>query len=176
MNKVEAEENTARKVLEQRFFEQIQRSSTWTVIFHGALAASFGLNPTDLKCRGLLDETGAITAGELAALTGLTTAAVTGVIDRLERAGLVQRAKDPHDRRRVVVEPLTKPEHLEQIDEGFGPLAEATTELVGSYSDDELALVLGFVEKSAALMRAQTLALRARKTAQRGEDVNGRET
>ena len=164
------ETKLTRDALTEQFFQQIQRNSTWTVIFHGALAASFGLNPTDLKCRGLLDDTGAITAGELAELTGLTTAAVTGVIDRLERAGLVRRAKDPHDRRRVVVEPLPLQDRqqLEQIEAGFGPLARATADLIEGYNDEELALVLEFVERSTAMMKAQTLELR--KNAKRAAD------
>jgi len=154
---------SAREALVRQFFEQIQRNSTWTVIFHQALAVSLGLNGTDLKCRGLLDETGPITAGELAELTGLTTAAVTGVIDRLERAGVVRRTKDPRDRRRVVVEPIDAPARAEEFAAGFGPLANSTAALLQEYDDDELALVLGFVKKSTALMRAQTLELRARR-------------
>jgi DNA-binding MarR family transcriptional regulator len=150
-----------RDALVRQFFEQIQRNSTWTVIFHQALAVSLGLNGTDLKCRGLLDETGPITAGELAELTGLTTAAVTGVIDRLERAGIVRRAKDPRDRRRVVVEPLEPARLGGEFADGIAPLAHSTAALLDGYDDEQLALVLDFVQKSTALMRSQTLALRA---------------
>ncbi|MGC5172033.1 MarR family winged helix-turn-helix transcriptional regulator [Microbacterium sp. DT81.1] len=156
-----------REELVRQFFEQIQRNSTWTVIFHQALAVSLGLNGTDLKCRGLLDETGPITAGELAELTGLTTAAVTGVIDRLERAGFVERAKDPADRRRVVVRPLDAERRSDGTGDRFMPLTNSTSALLEGYNNEQLELVLDFVEKSTALMRSQTLALHARKASAR---------
>src|SRR4051794_32053548 len=74
-----------------------------TVLYTQAVADQLGLNLTDLSCTGILSAEGPITAGRLAELTGLTTGAITGVIDRLERAGYVRRESDPNDRRRVVV-------------------------------------------------------------------------
>ncbi len=68
-----------------------------------AIAATLGLNPTDLRCIGFAWSEPDLTPGRLAELTGLTTGAVTGVLDRLERAGYVQRAPDPRDRRRTLV-------------------------------------------------------------------------
>lgn len=73
---------------------------------------------------------------------GLTTGAITGVIDRLERAGYVQRTADPQDHRRVLVE-LT-PAAREASWELFGPLAESTAPLLTRYSDDELRLLIEF--------------------------------
>jgi DNA-binding MarR family transcriptional regulator len=66
---------------------------------------SVGLNPTDLGSLCLLLLNGPAPAGRLAELTGLTTGAVTGVIDRLEAGGFVRRETDPADRRRVIVVP-----------------------------------------------------------------------
>src|SRR5918997_6772224 len=77
------------------------RLSTTTVLFHSAVADRLGVSATDVKCYTILRQTGPLTAGELAERVSLTTGAITGVIDRLERAGLVRRAADPHDRRRV---------------------------------------------------------------------------
>ena len=63
-----------------------------------------GLNPTDVRCVDLLDQHGTMTAGALAELAGLSTGAVTFLLDRLERAGFVRRVRDLEDRRRVLVE------------------------------------------------------------------------
>ena len=68
-----------------------------------AAADRIGINATDLNCLNILSFSGQLTAGELARATGLTTASITGVIDRLEEAGFVRRERDTRDRRRVVV-------------------------------------------------------------------------
>ena len=75
------------------------------------------MNLTDLQCVAILTSTGPITAGQLAETMGLTTGAVTGVINRMERAGYVRREKDPRDGRRVVIQPV--PEELERVGAGF---------------------------------------------------------
>lgn len=74
-----------------------------TVMFHQAVADRLGLHPTDHKCLDLLREEGPMSAGELAEATGLTSGAITGVADRLERAGFLHRESDPHDRRRILL-------------------------------------------------------------------------
>jgi DNA-binding MarR family transcriptional regulator len=145
-----------RQQLLEQFFHAISRNSTWTVMFHQAAALRMGFNPTDVKCAGLLRETGAISAGELAALTGLTTGAITGVIDRLEKAGLVRRVDDPNDRRRVIVAPEENSVQQARSMQYFAPLGEATHELLAHYSDAELAIILDFVRRGADLMKAQT--------------------
>src|SRR6185437_2999373 len=77
---------------------EMRRVSSQSVMFSQAVAERLGINPTDLECLGIIGETGALTAGQLAELTGL--------IDRLEKAGYVRRAQDPDDRRRVIVQPV----------------------------------------------------------------------
>jgi DNA-binding MarR family transcriptional regulator len=72
---------------------------------HGA-CQRLGLGPTDVRFLTMLDLYGPLTPGRLATLTGLTTGSVTGVIDRLERAGLVSRRRDDTDRRKVRVVPM----------------------------------------------------------------------
>lgn len=152
---------TEQEALIEQFYHEVSRMSTWTVVFHGAVAARLGLNPTDLKCGAVLRETGPIPAGELAALTGLTTGAITGVIDRLEKAGLVRRTGDPNDRRRVIVEPLDTPARIAEIMQILGPLSAETAEfLKKNYTNAELRLILDFVRGSADLMRRQTAHLR----------------
>ncbi len=164
-----------KKELLERFNQEISRNSTWTVIYHQALASKVGLNPTDLKCAGLLLETGAITSGELGELVGLTTGAITGVIDRLEKFGLVERIKDPTDRRKVVVQVISDqarmgqlasdPTQLQEMASAFGALGEASSRLMSTrYNNKELALILDFVETATQLMREQTAQLRGSGT------------
>ena len=146
------------------FMQEISRMSTWTVMFHHAASMQLGLNPTDLKCVGVLRETGPITAGDLAELTGLTTGAITGVIDRMEKAGLVRRGHDVQDRRRVIIEPIENPVYGEEVGRVFGPLAMATiSDIVDRYNDEELAVVLYFVKRGSDLMKAQTARLQKDK-------------
>src|SRR5215216_1857389 len=88
--------------------------------FDNLAAERLGLNRTDLHCINIIENSGGLTAGELAAESGLTTGAVTGVIDRLERAGFARRVPDPHDRRRVKVE--VTPNFYSRADRIWGPL------------------------------------------------------
>src|SRR5262245_36530954 len=82
-----------------------QAMSTETVLLHQTIADRLGLNLTDHKALNfVLDAGKPITPGQLAALTGLTTGAITGIVDRLEAAGFVRRKRDPEDRRQVMIE------------------------------------------------------------------------
>jgi DNA-binding MarR family transcriptional regulator len=88
-----------------RFGRLGREMSTTIVLFHSRVAERMGLSGTDHKCLELVIQAGhPITAGRVAQLSGLSTGAVTGVIDRLERHGFVRRVRDPHDRRKVLVE------------------------------------------------------------------------
>src|SRR5205085_2218293 len=95
----------------------------------------------------ILAHSGPITAGELAQRTGLTTGAITGVIDRLAAAGFVRRAADPNDRRRVIIEPL--PGRIQrQIGPLFESIARAMAELCANYSTQELAAIRDFAARA----------------------------
>lgn len=88
-----------------RFAELGRAGSTFTVLRHARIAERMGLSGTDHKTFDLVIQSGGpLTAGRIAELTGLSTGAVTGVIDRLEKVGLVRRVRDPEDRRKVLVE------------------------------------------------------------------------
>lgn len=88
-----------------RFGQLGRELSTVTVLFHSRIAERLGLSGTDHKCFELVRAaTAPLTAGQIAQLSGLSTGAVTGVIDRLERRSFVRRVRDPHDRRKVLVE------------------------------------------------------------------------
>jgi DNA-binding transcriptional ArsR family regulator len=82
---------------------RIREVTRLTLVFSEQMAAQLGVSSTDLECLNLVGAGGEVTAGALATRTGLTTGAITGAIDRLERAGLVERRRDDTDRRKVIV-------------------------------------------------------------------------
>src|ERR1700732_3927504 len=96
----------------------VRRHSIAIVLFHQAVAERLGLGPTDHKCLDLLRERGAMTGSDLAAITDLTTGAITGVVARLERAGYVQREPDPPDRPLQLLSPVL--ERMRDFQHVFG--------------------------------------------------------
>jgi DNA-binding MarR family transcriptional regulator len=131
-----------REEIIQAISEKFREMSTETIMFHQAVADVLGLHITDHKCLDLIHRFGAMPAGRLAELTGLTTGAVTGIIDRLEEAGYVRRTNDPKDRRRTIVEPTRNKKLEKKIEVIFMPLHERMHKLLSSYSDSELAFLL----------------------------------
>ena len=122
--------------------QKFREMSTETIMFHQAVADALGLHITDHKSYDLISRFGAMPAGRLGELTGLTTGAVTGIIDRLEEAGYVRRTDDPKDRRRTIVEPIKNKKLERKIEVIFSPLHERMRKLLSSYSDSELAFLL----------------------------------
>jgi DNA-binding MarR family transcriptional regulator len=122
-----------------------QRVSGQSVVLSGIIAEKFGLSPSDLECLGSLELEGPMTAGRLAHLTGLTTGAVTRMIDRLEAVRYVRRRDDPADRRRVVVE--LNPARMKEFAPFYGPMAENSTQLLARYKDDELELIVDLLDE-----------------------------
>ena len=146
----------------QAINEKFREISTETIMFHQAVADVLGLHITDHKCLDFIHSYGAMPAGRLAELTGLTTGAITGIIDRLEEAGYVSRTDDPKDRRRIIVEP-TKNKKLERkIETIFIPLHERMHKLLSSYSDSELAFLMDVLTKSIELTREESKKLRTK--------------
>ena len=121
------------------------------MVLSQVIADRLGMNPTDLECLGILLEHGPVPAGRLAELTGLTTGAITGVVDRLERAGYARRERDPEDRRRVFVQPQM--ERIEAIGPLFIGLAEAMNTLLEHYNEHELRLILDFAVRSNTIVQ-----------------------
>lgn len=148
-----------------------RQMSTSAIMLHQAVADRLGLHPTDHKCADLLCMNGPLTAGELAERTGLTTGAITGVIDRLEAAGYVRRGADPADRRRVVVQVI--PKSLRQVGRLFEPLAAAMTQLCAQYTDRELATILDFMNRSREVTHREMLKLRGRAGSHTKENRQG---
>jgi len=102
---------------------------------------------------------GPVTAGRLAELTGLTTGAITGVIDRLERVGLARRERDAHDRRKILVRVL--PAVSERVAPLFDPMQRSAMAVLSKYRDDELGLILDFLTRARDAALAAMSELRA---------------
>ena len=152
-----------REEIIQAINEKFREMSTETIMFHQAVADILGLHITDHKCLDFIYRFGAMPAGRLAELSGLTTGAVTGIIDRLEEAGYVRRANDPKDRRRTIVEP-TKNKRLERkIEVLFIPLRDRMHNLLSSYSDGELVFLLNATTKMLEQTREESKKLRGLK-------------
>jgi DNA-binding MarR family transcriptional regulator len=144
--------------------DELGRVSSLSVLFSQAVAERVGMNPTDLETLDVLHRSGPIPAGRLAELTGLTTGAVTGLVDRLERRGYVRREPDPSDRRRVIVRPL--PENAARdLGPFFASIGQAMNELAARYGDEELAVILDFMRRAGAIASAQITKVRADATA-----------
>jgi DNA-binding MarR family transcriptional regulator len=123
--------------------------STHAVMRSQIIAQKLRINPTDLESLEVLLREGKITAGRLAHETGLTTGAVTGVIDRLVRAGYAGREEDPADRRKVLVAL-----NMERVEKEVVPLYEAissaTEKILRNYSEKDLRTIVEFLEKAVA--------------------------
>jgi DNA-binding MarR family transcriptional regulator len=136
----------------------LRRVSIEGSFFGQTVALRFGLSESDIEALESLIDLGATTAGRLSELTGLTTGAVTRVVDRLEQAGYVRRVPDPSDRRRVIVEVV--PEKIAAIEMTLDRLDDASEPIVEGYSEAQLALISDFLTKMAEITRAETATLR----------------
>lgn len=136
----------------QAINEKFREMSTETIMFHQAVAEVLGLHITDHKSLDFIYRFGAMPAGRLAELTGMTTGAVTGIIDRLELAGYVRRTGDPKDRRKTIVEPVMNKKLEKKLEAIFNPLRESMQSLLAKYSESELAFLLAatteFIERT----------------------------
>jgi DNA-binding MarR family transcriptional regulator len=138
---------------------ELRNASAQSVLLSQAVADRLGMNSTDLECLDLLNLHGAITPKRLAELTGLTTGAITGVLDRLERAGYVRRRPNPRDRRSLIIE-LERGRAARQIMPLYAPMGAMMAELHARYSDAELALLLDFTARGNAIAREAIAQLR----------------
>jgi DNA-binding MarR family transcriptional regulator len=130
--------------------------------FDNLAADRLGLNRTDLLAINIIENSGGLTAGELAKEAGLTTGAVTGVIDRLERAGYARRVSDPTDRRRVKLE--VTPKFYARADRIWGPMAaDWASRLAGRFTAEELERVIDFLRTTNELSREHLERLRKMK-------------
>jgi DNA-binding MarR family transcriptional regulator len=149
----------ARAALMQELEQAVRRSSGQGVIFGQTVATKAGISSSDLECLDFLIMEGRITAGRLAEVTGLTTGAITGVVDRLEKAGLVRRERDENDRRKVFIAIVAA--NVAKIGKFYESMQKAVLRDWETYSDAELRLLLRFAKQGYQTMLAATAELKA---------------
>jgi DNA-binding MarR family transcriptional regulator len=149
----------ARAALMEQLEHAVRRSSALGVLFGQTVASRVGISSSDLECLDFLNLEGRVTAGRLAEVTGLTTGAITGVVDRLEKAGLVRRERDESDRRKVFI--ATVPENIAQVGKYYQHMQRAVLKDWASYSDAELELLLRFMTQGCKTMLAANEELKA---------------
>src|SRR5205823_3080299 len=110
----------------------IQDEQTQNAFLSNAIAERLDVTSNELEVLGTLEVRGPLSAGDIAQRTGLTSGAVTRLIDRLEQRGSVRRRADPSDRRRVLVE--MTPAALKTCEPFYGPIAREGTALLGRLS------------------------------------------
>ena len=137
--------------------------------FFRAAAARIGVTVTDMQVIESLSSAGPLTAGQLAELTGLTTGAITGMLNRLEEAGLVRRERDPEDGRKVIVRLTPDSDQIRGIGAIFGSIRKAWEEQTARYDDEQIAFLVDFLKHTNAIAKQENLWLR--ETPQRAEDV-----
>jgi DNA-binding MarR family transcriptional regulator len=121
----------------------IQDEQTQSAFLSNAIAERLGVTTTELEVLGTLVARGALSAGDLAKRTGLTSGAVTRLIDRLAERGIVRRLADPADRRRVLVE--VTPSAMKASDPFYEPIAREGTALLEQRTEKELEVILEYL-------------------------------
>ncbi|SHG36580.1 MarR family winged helix-turn-helix transcriptional regulator [Streptoalloteichus hindustanus] len=135
--------------------ERVYREYLTAVVLHGqAVADAVGMHTTDAYALNVLGVHGALTAGELAERTGLTTGAVTRLVDRLERTGAVRRTRDPDDRRRVIIEPVARAD--DPTEELLAPARERIADVFRSYDAEQIRVLFDYFARAAPALRDAT--------------------
>jgi DNA-binding MarR family transcriptional regulator len=136
--------------------------TTAAVLFHHVVAEHLGLGPADHKCFDLLRQRGTMTASELAAITGLTTGALTGVVARLESRGFLRREQDPADGRKQILH--LEPHRMQDLHAVFHPIREDLGAMLKDFDAHQLSAIAAFLTGSTdliyrhmALLRGQAL-------------------
>lgn len=152
MNKTTADHKT-------EAFRSLSRAySDASILMHEAIARKAGLSGTDHKYLGLILQKKELSAGDLAQLTGLTTGAVTGLIDRLEKKELVKRQFTKDDRRKVLIVPQEQ-RAMELMAPLFAALQTKTLELIASFSETELQIIERYFTEAIQIMQDTTQSL-----------------
>ncbi len=162
-------------VLRRRVARSLRALGSDLDLLDEAVAARFGLHRTDLRCLEIVARGGPLSAGALAEQAGLSTSAVTSVIDRVERSGNLRRRSDALDRRRVLVEVTELGRRRGR--EAFAGLMDGTDRLLSRYSPEELRLIGGFVEEVRSVITAQAAkatSAAAARSARRPTERGGR--
>jgi DNA-binding MarR family transcriptional regulator len=140
---------------------EVRANQRATDVVDELICQLLGINRTDARCLDILDQSGSMSAGDLAETSRLTTGAITAVIDRLERAGLARRVPDQADRRRVLVE-LTPKANAATIELMVEPMRKLYQPMAERYSDEQLRLIIDFTREGREIQERHAEWLRAR--------------
>lgn len=148
--------------MESELLKEVRRLSQHyafnSIQMHEAVARRAGLSGTDHKYLGFIMEKGQMTAGELSRLTGLTTGAVTGLIDRFEKKNLVRRKLIANDRRKVIIEPITD-NIMSLLVPLYTTFREKSAKLMASFSEDQIKTIETYFSGAIEIMKDVTTAL-----------------
>lgn len=134
-----SQKSAAREQTASSLIASIHKETRAATLFVHTISEITGIHPTDIKCLDFLSEVRSATAGDLAKITGLTTGAITAVIDRLEKAGFVKRETDKNDRRKIIIKLIAgNPNNLELVHDLF---ANQIPKLLSTYKTNELELI-----------------------------------
>jgi DNA-binding MarR family transcriptional regulator len=135
--------------------------STSLVLFQEAIAARLGINATDYRCLDVILRKGQMTAKSLSEEARLTTGAITGIVDHLEKAGYVERRENPRDRRSVIISPvITQRELDKKLGDAMIAYRAAMSKLFGKYDGNQIAVIVDFLTEFVQVLKAQTSKLR----------------
>jgi DNA-binding MarR family transcriptional regulator len=136
--------------------------ATAVIAFHESLARRVGMSAAESRVLTKLNELGVATPSRLAQETGLTTGAITGIVDRLEKAGYARREPNPDDRRSLLVRPDNQDRLFAHMGPVFASLSAAMTDMASQYTPEELAVAARYVEDMTRVLRAETMKLKAK--------------
>ncbi len=137
----------SRNVLMKEVNEAVQRNGTLTVLHTNAIASKVGLSATEFEAMDIISRYQPMTAGRLSKYCGLTTGAITGLVDRLSRAGTAKRVRDPEDRRRVLIVPVENEEKNKRVRELYRSVGKAFAKTMDECSDEQLEFLVNFLAK-----------------------------
>ncbi len=130
--------------------------ATAVITFHESVARRLGMSAAESRCLGILNDLKLATPGQLAQATGLTTGAITGIVDRLERAGYASREPNPNDRRSLMIR-ILQPEKIEQILRPiYGSLSTAMTQMSGEYTPAQLETINRYLNQTIDVLKMET--------------------
>jgi DNA-binding MarR family transcriptional regulator len=141
----------------QELENAMRRVSSQGAMFAKTVADRAGISSADMDCIDFVNVEGRMTAGRLAELTGLTTGAITGVVDRLEKAGFVRRERDETDRRKVFIVPVA--ERMMEMGRPFELVRRVMQKQCDAYSEAELNFLVRYGNESYQSMLEATTQL-----------------
>lgn len=148
----------------EELFEELNQAVQWagtlSVIYANVIAHRFGLSATEFEAMDLITRFCPITAGKLAEYCGLTSGAITGIVDRLERQGFVRRERDPEDRRRVFIIPTKDKERSKKIRALHRPIRKGFKEYVERYDEDQIYMLIKMQKEANAMVERSIAQLR----------------